>query len=570
MPLDQAAQYFLQGGRVDDARTQYRAAGRPREAALLAMGVGDYANAAEVLVEALEERNDADLGMLLAQLLVRLLDFDLAEKLLRTRFAPNVNEGNSMLVYQWGRLFEDAGALEHAARLYREILESGATSTDLSSRLQSVEERLRMQAGQTVILSKPGETPDARLAAVEEHVERTLGASHFLQRFLDDDDTVPIKKPASPSSDVTPKPPPSALKPKPGPAKPYPFSPPALSRDAVPLPRMTDPGTLPTAAETKAQKDMEPIPAAPAASRSLPPGMKPRGQISILGAATGTPEKGDQTNPFSQDRRYEIVREIGAGGMGVVYEARDTVLDRRVALKLLNSFGAGQEQLRQFLLEARAIARLNHHNVIAVYDMGMMDLRHYIAMEYVEGVDLKGLVNEKKRLTVKEALRLFIEIAEGLRAAHEAGILHRDIKPANILLAKGSQAKIVDFGLAKLPRQENDETTIFKTAGTPGYMAPEQAGGGTLGPACDIYSLGITLFTMLVGEPPHRLAKLRTTNDILIYQAAGNYPSPRDLRPEIPPAVEHLFRYCTAVNPEERYQSVDAFLPVAKQWVEVV
>jgi len=205
-----------------------------------------------------------------------------------------------------------------------------------------------------------------------------------------------------------------------------------------------------------------------------------------------------------------------------------------------------------------------------IYDIGLMGLRHYIAMELVAGGSLSQLIREEKQLSLAESVRIFVEMALGLRAAHGAGIVHRDIKPSNILLTKDRQVKIVDFGVAKIAQEgaggEGDKT-MFRSSGTPGYMSPEQIRGEKLLPRCDIYALGITLFHMLVGKPPHKVANITNEFDIVKFQVDGDLPSLKMLRPEVPSAVDKMFRYCVAANPEERYQSVDAFLGSAEKWL---
>jgi len=245
----------------------------------------------------------------------------------------------------------------------------------------------------------------------------------------------------------------------------------------------------------------------------------------------------------------------------------DTMLGRDVALKLLQSSEGDAEELQQFLLEARAIARLNHQNVVAVYDIGLMDLRHYIAMEMVRGSNLRELVVKQRRLPVADAMRYFHEIARGLQAAHEAGIVHRDIKPANVLLTEKGVVKLADFGLAKLARKEGEgdgEATMFKTAGTPGYMAPEQIEGGEIGPQADIYALGVSLFFMLTGATPAAIAGKKGRNDIFDFQLNGDMPALRHVRDDVPPEVEALYAGCTMRKASDRYQSIAALLSATK------
>ncbi len=528
----QAADLNLQIGKVQEAVQCLTQARRPLEAAMLSMGSGDYAQAAELLVKELEQRHDPEVGVLLGEMLVHLKEIDLAYRLLRTRLAREINRDNSSLVFQFAELFEEAGVLDKAAELYRDLIQSGAQSDQLTERLRSVEKKL--QSGP---VQRPSEAAHGTGENGPPLPPRT--PMDFIDSLLEDRPATPVPTQSeAPTATTTPLA---------GTTRPaYPFVAKRMHRRL---------------------KGLTPVPARDSSETEA------FRQVSMLSAVP--PEKATTAAPddfFAPGNRYELKKELGRGGMGIVYEAVDTALGRRVALKLVNSFDAGADNLKQFLVEGRAIARLSHPNVITVYDIGMMDLRHYIAMEFVDGVDLKTLISEKKRLSVKEALRLFIEVASGLKAAHAAGIIHRDIKPANVLLTGQQSAKLVDFGLAKLAHTEHDDAarTIFRTAGTPGYMAPEQIRAEELLPACDIYSLGITLFVMLVGDTPHRLMNCRSREEIVQFQLAGELPTIGRFREEIPNAIEHIYRYCTAARPESRYQRIDDFLPVAKQWFDAV
>ena len=224
--------------------------------------------------------------------------------------------------------------------------------------------------------------------------------------------------------------------------------------------------------------------------------------------------------------------------------------------------------MRQFLLEARAVARLSHPNIVTLYDIGFLDMKHYITMEMVAGGSLEDLVGRDGRMPFAEALRVFVEVARGLRVAHEAGVVHRDIKPANVLLGPRQEVKLVDFGLAQLRgvAEGTGATPVRAGSGTPGYMAPEQIDGAEPLPSADIYALGMTLFFMLAGRAPHKVAGVAGNHSILTFQLRGQLPSLKQVRPDTPDYVEQLYRYCTDADPARRYQSVDAFLPAAEQW----
>ena len=195
---------------------------------------------------------------------------------------------------------------------------------------------------------------------------------------------------------------------------------------------------------------------------------------------------------------YRIVEKLGAGGMGVVYKAHDTKLDRVVALKFLpHQTGPTDEQKTRFLHEARSISALDHANICTIYEVGETeDGQLFIAMAYYEGEDLKCKI-ERAPFTVEKAVDLCIQIAQGLSKAHGQGIIHRDIKPANLMITADGLVKILDFGLAKLSDQSR-VTQTGTTYGTTSYMSPEQTSGEGVDPRTDIWSLGVVLYLSLI------------------------------------------------------------------------
>jgi serine/threonine protein kinase len=243
--------------------------------------------------------------------------------------------------------------------------------------------------------------------------------------------------------------------------------------------------------------------------------------------------------------RYVLERQLGHGGMASVYAARDTGLDRTVAVKVLADNLAGDDDLRKrFLREARLAARLSHPNVVNVFDAGEDDGRPYIVMELVEGETLA----ERGRVSPAEARRLALQAARGLAHAHEAGLVHRDIKPGNLLLRRDGTLKIADFGIAWAA-----ETTALTQAGTvlgtAAYLAPEQALGEEVTPAADVYSLGAVLYELLTGRPPFEFESLP---DLAEKQRAMAIAPVRELAPEVPRDLEDLVMRCLARNPSYR------------------
>jgi len=261
---------------------------------------------------------------------------------------------------------------------------------------------------------------------------------------------------------------------------------------------------------------------------------------------------------------YEILAPIGAGGMGEVYRARDTRLDRTVAIKILPAqFSQNAEVRQRFEREARAVSSLTHPHICALYDVGHQDGTDYLVMEYLEGETLTSRL-QKGPLPRDELLRTAIEIASALDVAHRKGLIHRDLKPGNIMLTT-SGAKLLDFGLAKslLPGQETAALSAAPTAtspltakgaivGTFQYMSPEQIEGGKLDARSDIFAFGAVLYEMATGKRAFE-GKSQAS---LIAAILDKEPIPLStLAPLVPPALEQLVKRCLAKDPEDRWQS---------------
>jgi len=200
--------------------------------------------------------------------------------------------------------------------------------------------------------------------------------------------------------------------------------------------------------------------------------------------------------------RYEIVGELGKGAMGVVYCARDPMLDRTVAIKTIN-MELAQDEMKEyearFYQEAKAAGGLNHPNIVIIYDIGKAGNIAYMAMELLEGKELKNLMTAGTPLPMPYALEIAAQMAEGLGYAHEHGIVHRDIKPANIMIVRGGQVKITDFGIARM-RSTNVQTQVGIVLGSPKYMSPEQVAGKRAEPRSDTFALGVVLYEMVTGS----------------------------------------------------------------------
>ncbi len=268
--------------------------------------------------------------------------------------------------------------------------------------------------------------------------------------------------------------------------------------------------------------------------------------------------EGDTAGQFSQPclpcrfGDYVLERVLGRGGMGVVYFGRQVQLDRPVAIKMIRSgVLASQEEVLRFYSEARSAARLDHPNIVTVYQCGECDGHRYFSMDYVAGADLAKLIAAGP-LECKRAARYVRDTARAIQYAHERGIVHRDLKPANVLVDESDQVHITDFGLAKLVGAETGLTASGAALGTPSYMSPEQATGRVdeQHQATDIYSLGAVLFTLVTGQPPFKAIGVVQTIMHVIHRPA---PMARTLRSDLPADLETIIDVCLQKSPERRY-----------------
>ena len=250
--------------------------------------------------------------------------------------------------------------------------------------------------------------------------------------------------------------------------------------------------------------------------------------------------------------KYRIVELVGEGAMGVVYKAVDSLLDRTVAIKVMNDAIARQDELRaRFLREAQAAASLQHPNVVSIYDLGEVEGHLYIAMEYVPGVDLETIMRDTESpLTLQQKLDVVIDVLTGLSFAHKRGIVHRDIKPANIRVGEDGRAKIMDFGVAHLASSKL--TSTGASLGTPSYMAPEQITGGKTTPATDIFAVGAVLYELLTGQLPFDAGSLQN----LFFKILTEEAKPiRELTTGLPTALERVVQKAMMKDAAARYQS---------------
>ena len=252
-------------------------------------------------------------------------------------------------------------------------------------------------------------------------------------------------------------------------------------------------------------------------------------------------------------KRYEIVRELGRGGMGVVYLARDSVLEREVAYKVLpEGLRGNPNALKNFLREAKAAAQLNHPNIVTVYDAGESEHGFYMAMELVEGTTLKEILRQRGAVSPNAAVYILRQMASALQYAHGRKVVHRDIKTANTMWTTEKHVKIMDFGLAKLMEEVRNATTMI--SGTPFYMSPEQTLGRDVDHRTDIYSLGVTLFELTTGELPFQ------KGNVPYHHVHTAPPDPRSIKADIPEGLSKIILQCLQKAPAERFQSAKDLL----------
>ena len=251
--------------------------------------------------------------------------------------------------------------------------------------------------------------------------------------------------------------------------------------------------------------------------------------------------------------RYEIEKLIGEGGMANVYLARDTILDRRVAVKVLRGDLAGDEKfVRRFQREALSASSLSHPNIVEIYDVGEDEGNFYIVMEYIEGKTLKQLIKKRGVLSLSETMDIMLQLLDALASAHDSYIIHRDIKPQNIMIKDSGLVKITDFGIA-VALNSTELTQTNSVMGSVHYLPPEQASGKGSTIRSDIYSLGILMFEMLTGKVPFNGD---SAVEIALKHMKDPLPSVREINPVVPQSVENIILKAAAKNPKNRYHDV--------------
>ena len=261
--------------------------------------------------------------------------------------------------------------------------------------------------------------------------------------------------------------------------------------------------------------------------------------------------------------RFEILQLLGQGGMGAVYKARDTELERLVALKLIRpELASHPEILRRFKQELILAREVTHRNVIRIFDLGQAQGIKFITMEYVEGRDLKSLIHEKGKFTAEDAVPIVLQIAAALEAAHTAGVVHRDLKPQNVMSDKDGRVYVMDFGIARsLEHQGMTQTGALM--GTPEYMSPEQAKGEKVDARSDLFALGIIFYEMLTGISPF---KAETAMAMMFKRTQERATPLSQLNLGVPPVISDIVSKCLETKAEERYQSAREVITDLEAW----
>ena len=260
------------------------------------------------------------------------------------------------------------------------------------------------------------------------------------------------------------------------------------------------------------------------------------------------------------DNRYEILERIGTGGMAIVYKAKCHRLNRLVAIKILKSDLAQNEEFRRrFNAESQAVAQLSHPNIVSVYDVSRGGDMEYIVMELIDGITLKQYMEKRGQLNWRESLHFITQIMRGLSHAHSRGIIHRDIKPQNIMVLRDGSVKVADFGIACLA--DSAQTLTQEALGSVHYISPEQARGDRPDARSDIYSSGVVLYEMLTGRLPF---EGESAVSVAIQHLSSIPLAPREINPDIPEQLELICMKAMAPDLEHRYQSADAMIEIGR------
>jgi serine/threonine-protein kinase len=265
--------------------------------------------------------------------------------------------------------------------------------------------------------------------------------------------------------------------------------------------------------------------------------------------------------------RYQLDKELGEGGMAIVYQATDLMLERTIAVKILRKdFSSSPAFQERFKEEARAAANLTHPNIVTVHDFGLDKDQLFIVMEFVPGTDLKEIIRNTGALPVAQASRLFVQACAGIGYAHRAGLVHCDVKPHNMLITPDNRLKVTDFGIARALASVKHDEQSQAIWGSPAYFSPEQAAGRAPSPASDVYSLGVVLYETLTGELPF---KTTSPQDLAYQHRNQEPPSPRDINPDISPALEEIVLKVLSKEASYRYRTADQLGRIVISFTEI-
>jgi serine/threonine protein kinase len=265
--------------------------------------------------------------------------------------------------------------------------------------------------------------------------------------------------------------------------------------------------------------------------------------------------------------RYRIDKQLGEGGMAIVYQATDLMLERTIAIKVLRrDFSSSEAFQERFKEEARAAANLSHPNIVTVHDFGFDQDRLFIVMEYVPGRDLKEIIKTSGILPIHYSTRLFVQACAGIGYAHRAGLVHCDIKPHNMLVTPDNRLKVTDFGIARALASVQPGEQSQAIWGSPAYFSPEQAAGRAPSPASDVYSLGVVLFELLTGQLPFTDT---SPQELALKHRYQDPPSPRELNPEISPELEQIVLKVLSKEASSRYRTADQLGRIVISFTEV-
>jgi len=540
--LADAADLYLQLGKYDESVQCLRDGGKRDAAGIVCVGVGNYVRAIDLLVDELTDKPNPGLCLILAQLFVKLGDSESAMKLLKLRLAPRIQEQNAEHVYQFGRIMEVSGFLEEAYNVYGELLDSGAKSPELEKRVSDLREDIKKPKEET----KPAYDPTSQEIKELSDTHKKIGAWYYISKFIEEDEedddstavalTEPVEK-ANAKSEVvnqTKESDDAAGKqkaPKPKLKKEFPFLPSDMRRDSSPD-RVTQ---------------------------------KPLLQMSLLGSAEHVPEE----NVLRLNNRYALTEILNEVEGCTEYLAQDELTNSTVKFFQIQSFGKDKKTLREYLLETRMISLIDHSNVLRIYDVGVVDLFHYLTVENVKGSSLASYLKKKGKCEPGLVASLLLQFAEGLTAFHQAGVIHSNLNSDNVFIGDDGTLKI-DYDAVPRFRKSGVKESKHEYMLKLSYKAPEQVGATEAKIRQDVYALGIFLFHLIVGKTPLETITFESIQDMQKFHQKGKLPSILEFEPDTPKVFDQIFQYCTSPLEEKAYPNIEDLLSFLEELQEGV